>query len=464
MTTEQEIKDAARNSRSGSTRRLGGAVLPVDEAATLDQRIASKTTTATGSSRTLLVNQVSSGLVTTDVTLATAASSTNTTTTATTRDAAASPLAVAASAAAAVGQSEPSSIESDTTAEQRVRTSHTHVAGKRECKDPDTSMQAKVNAATRKGDFLPTESDHATFDAKHDLSRLDARIAAKNASTIRFLQDTEDIMLTQKQTGGTMHGDTEISSFCDQQRDREASSAKGAVGPSPPSVVRPPPLPRHNNVEYGEFGGSTEQGLAVAFAVEPASPNPFIPAAIEYDPDAKPPIFQNRRFRLYSFLAVVAVLVGSVSVAVSITVAGKKAQYHVAEREMAGIREAVERVVGAEKLGDSTSPYSKALDWIQYHDPLQLIPSNETFIQRYVLALFYYSTSIQHEWSAGCAPAVDGETDACVYQRLVDVSEDGESNIESVPWVRWLSGTSECNWAGILCSDEQHVRVIEMSK
>ena len=43
------------------------------------------------------------------------------------------------------------------------------------------------------------------------------------------------------------------------------------------------------------------EGLAVAVPV--AGEDDSIPEAVEYDPDAKPPLYRNRRFRLYSLLA-----------------------------------------------------------------------------------------------------------------------------------------------------------------
>lgn len=44
-------------------------------------------------------------------------------------------------------------------------------------------------------------------------------------------------------------------------------------------------------------------GLAVATAVAPDDEPEYVYNAIEYDPDAKPPLHRNRRFRLYTYFA-----------------------------------------------------------------------------------------------------------------------------------------------------------------
>ena len=53
--------------------------------------------------------------------------------------------------------------------------------------------------------------------------------------------------------------------------------------------------------------GFTEDGLAVAMAVDAGAEDDYVYAAIEYDPDSKPPLHRNRRFRVYTCLAIVLI-------------------------------------------------------------------------------------------------------------------------------------------------------------
>ena len=54
-------------------------------------------------------------------------------------------------------------------------------------------------------------------------------------------------------------------------------------------------------------------------AVDTTTEDEFIYVAIEYDPDSKPPLYKNRRFRMYSSIALVIILCVAVIVVVNIT-------------------------------------------------------------------------------------------------------------------------------------------------
>jgi hypothetical protein len=477
--TDEEIKKAARNGRSVSNRP--GAVSS-NEAAALDQRIAEKTrSSATSGAPAPGAPQELSQLE---------------------RDisskhknapgfAAATPGAYSSAPSAA--RADLSNFESDVAAKQRARppnvtaiegldrkvaakvaasSSSSSAVSNRELQDLEASVQAKVNANSQRGgndNSTQQYNGHSASGAKpasrDDLSRLDERIAAKNGSAVpRSLQETEDIVSKKKTNTGAMLGETQTTP--PEKRNLPEQSPQQSKESRLES--HPQGLQAHGDVEYGEFGGPTEQGLAVAFAVEEETEDAFIPAAIEYDPDAKPPLIKNRRFRLYAFLAIVAVVVGTISAAVGITLAGKKKTYdEITERFTSGVRQAVESLVGAEKLVDPSSPYFKAMDWMENKDPLQLVPSDGRFIQRYILALFYYSTSQKREWMGGCAPAASNETDDCIYQRIIDITIEQGNIVQKIPSVRWLSGETECAWAGVQCTGERpedvkHVRSIAL--
>lgn len=212
------------------------------------------------------------------------------------------------------------------------------------------------------------------------------------------------------------------------------------------------------DLEYGVLGGPEENGLAIAFAVEEDDEDMFIPSAVEYDPDAKPPIYQHRRFRLYAGLAVVVVIVGTIGAAVGITLSGGSPPPPINHRETLGIRENIERLVGSDQLADKTTSYRKALDWIMYQDPMALTLETATFTQRYVAAYFYYATSGKKDWSGGCSPPQEGETDDCLYHYLQGI--DPFTYVD-IPYKRWLSSTSECTWAGVACDEVGQFRSLD---
>jgi hypothetical protein len=231
-------------------------------------------------------------------------------------------------------------------------------------------------------------------------------------------------------------------------------------GRKPPSGLMSSEQDQLNGLEFGEYGGDEEDGLAIAVAVEEGDNDMHLPAAVEYDPDAKPPMYRNRRFRMYMCLALTAVVVGTLGAVLGLTMTNEEAPQELPYRATLGIRENIARIVTNEQLDDYGSAYSKALDWIMYADPIATTPDNPNFFQRYLLAYFYYATSEKKLWDA-CTPPVEGESDTCEYIFLEDRLEDRKTKRNAR---RWLSGTDECLWAGIDCDNSFQVRGIELSK
>ena len=225
--------------------------------------------------------------------------------------------------------------------------------------------------------------------------------------------------------------------------------------------------PHHggSDLEYGVYDAAENpEGLAVAVPVMEENDDVFIPSAVEYDPDAKPPMYRNRRFRLYAYMAALVLALLLVGVGVGIHFA-KDDKYDptkaFAHREKLGIREAVENVVGTENLEDETSPYSKALRWIMYHDPMELLPESPNFIQRYILAYIYHATSVERAWSS-CNPPNEEQDDSCSWDQLWGTGEEGKR--VQLASFRWLSGASECFWAGVFCDQFNQTRSIDHCK
>jgi hypothetical protein len=211
-------------------------------------------------------------------------------------------------------------------------------------------------------------------------------------------------------------------------------------------------LVRYNNddldSEYGIQERSNEEGLAVAVPVDVSEDDGdcFLPAAIEYDPDAKPPMLRNRRFQLYGCLAMVVVVVGIVGVAVGMVLSSTNTAPPLPDRATLGIRETMERLVGKDVFNDATNPYSQALDWIVNVDAMALTPHDHKLMQRFFAAYFYFSTS---PWSGECGMPLPNESEECVLSSLTKVVPI--THVETAGY-RWLSGKNdECLWVGVKC-------------
>ncbi|CAB9526922.1 leucine Rich Repeat [Seminavis robusta] len=118
-------------------------------------------------------------------------------------------------------------------------------------------------------------------------------------------------------------------------------------------------------------------------------------------------------------------------------------------RDMDGmeIKAQLEKVLGPTYFDgstDNTEPHQKALKWIIHQDPRQLPPDSNHLLQRFILTQFYFSTSQASPWKF-CGAASGAQTDECEYKIVYNNRVGSE---------RWLSGVSECRWAGCSCSGE----------
>jgi hypothetical protein len=112
------------------------------------------------------------------------------------------------------------------------------------------------------------------------------------------------------------------------------------------------------------------------------------------------------------------------------------------------------------------TPQHKAMQWIVSDDPAQMDPENHYLLQRYALAVFYYSTHGENMFQTATVnltetrnPAGgDEETDPRVGD-IVPLA-DGETQVmgddlaAQPTWVNengWMSGAGICSWYGIEC-------------
>jgi hypothetical protein len=227
-------------------------------------------------------------------------------------------------------------------------------------------------------------------------------------------------------------------------------------------------LTRPPDVEYGEIPGEDGSGLAVAVAVDEEN-EPMLPAAIEYDPDAKPPIYRNRRFRLYAFTGVIVLIAVIVGVVVGVVTQVDQAQEPTAAPTTileGTYREQFVKEVG-EQVNVAGSPHDRAANWIMFEDPLHLEPEAPNLLQRYQLALFYFLTTNngQKRWNS-CNPPLENEDDSCVYKDPQFVGDTVETLVykDTPGKIRWMAGTHECDWWGAFCDPTQNLIALEVSK
>ena len=322
-------------------------------------------------------------------------------------------------------------------------------------------MESRIAAKSRR-ESRGSRSSVSDSGVNAQLEDLENRIAAKTGRS-----SAQELLATAKQEAARTHdaanpADIVIPDYMDSFADY--SNFKFDDDPDKVDLEQPeaaPGIGYEPGAQYDEYPGGYEEGLAVAVAVDDDEDDGFIPAAIEYDPDAKPPIYKNRRFRFYSLLS--CVLVTAVVVSVSVVVPAKQDNSPTAAptsfRETIGIQEQLIDVVGAEKLSDPESPHARAADWIMNDDPLQLEPEAPNLIQRYLLALFYFSSTEKGPWKSCNPPAVD-ENSTCLYKELLEV--EPELTYGSQEWIRWLSSENECAWAGVFCDENNNTAALEL--
>jgi len=283
--------------------------------------------------------------------------------------------------------------------------------------------QKNISGGIIAGGMAATSTGDGGFTTT-DLGQMEADVIAKN--------------------GGAPNGDSPLMKAGEDMKDPEPEQA-------------PPKHEDGPDVEYGVFDPEDEGGLAVALPVAEEE-DPYIQSAVEYDPDAKPPIYRRRRFRLYAFLGFFALVAVAVGAVIGIVLSGNSSSSDDAEAEEDPVRVRIERLVGAEALDDPGSPYEQAYLWMKYNDTLGVEPNDPNFVQRFALVSFYYATTVDEPWNT-CNPPEDDEEDNCIYRHLVGLP----SSYQDFPWIRWLTPTKECEWAGIYCDDDSNqLRAIEL--
>lgn len=120
------------------------------------------------------------------------------------------------------------------------------------------------------------------------------------------------------------------------------------------------------------------------------------------------------------------------------------------------------RVSDSDALEAVGTPQNSAYNWLLNEDPAFLCPQAPNLIQRYVLAVHYFSTR-GNRWFQCSAPTdlEDPESVAQANDACTIVAAPGTRLENSYAW---LTGVSECQWGGIACDDSGNVIRIDMGK
>jgi hypothetical protein len=126
------------------------------------------------------------------------------------------------------------------------------------------------------------------------------------------------------------------------------------------------------------------------------------------------------------------------------------------------IRIFLNRVSDSETLEALGTPQNSAFNWLLNEDSAYLCPQEPNLVQRYVLAVHYFSTR-GNRWFQCSAPANfdDPESVAQANDACTIVAEPGTRVNNSFAW---LTGASECQWGGIACDGAGEVIRLDMGK
>ena len=358
------------------------------------------------------------------------------------------------------------------------------------------SLERMEDSITRKSKRSDGGHQRSIFE---DLDRLEDIISLKSLHSSIIPVEEEKDQAHESLEGRTNHSKGKHAVSDESHRD--ATNEEGRFGKD--DAWERVPI-RHGAFPVGPGGadldghfyghgvhGNGQDGLAVAVGVD-TEEDVFIPSAYECQPDSKPPLYRNRRFQTYTTAAlcfvVVAVVGGVVAVVMKTTesfrttaaVEIKTSHPTLAPTPVSwtnGVKEQIEEMVqlmakenvmagNADNLDedDPILPYRLAMSWILEKDIRRLQKDSPNIIQRYLLALLYYSTDKEKDWKY-CAPLDEGvvETNENTLCEAEMYDHDGEPFNKTAR--RFLSGAHECDWYGVDCpGGDQFVRVVEMSE
>jgi hypothetical protein len=375
------------------------------------------------------------------------------------------------------------------------REDHQHAEAHLRVKDPRLKHIGSIERSKRSSSMRSNESAEAALSPRCDSpgTLYDRKMAAHQETLTRKTSLDQDGLIREQLTGreginqegrDAFKGKSswEKTNYKSESKDNDASpkhydqfddgNAERETGVNTEShssrhVIASLGRAGEPDMEYGlMFGGYnkedefTDEDVAIAIAVDDSyyENQGYYHRAIEYSPDAKPPIIRNRRFQFYILTAMVMILIcASILIAVPLAIANRSTTSSFTDSPTQAPSTAVEgiyreqfiAVVGPE-VDVMGSPHDRAANWIMFDDPQRLTPLSDNLIQRYLLALFYFMTSENeaNPWKSCGRP--QGTLDTCEFEKFTLLRND---TIAFVPEMAtpWLSNTHECDWVGIMC-------------
>lgn len=235
-----------------------------------------------------------------------------------------------------------------------------------------------------------------------------------------------------------------------------------------------PEITEHAREWSGLF---TSASVPIAIEVEDNEDHGSLsePAAVatKLSPQSKPHFYKSHPFRFYSSIALAVLLFGVCCIVIWATLPTQEpdisssatwapASIFVepsAVDETSDVLEQLIQIIGESNLAVDGSPEAQAARWMIHEDPLQLSSKGGNLKQRFLLVLFYFSTTAQRRWRS-CNQPVGNETADCVYDKMTKIYP--ERNYIQLPAIRWLSEKSECEWFGVFCNEYNQVSQISL--
>jgi hypothetical protein len=110
------------------------------------------------------------------------------------------------------------------------------------------------------------------------------------------------------------------------------------------------------------------------------------------------------------------------------------------------IRVVLNGVSSTEAIDSPGSPQNLAYSWIVNHDPEHLCPDSPTLVQRYSLAVFYYSTAGENWLQCSAPSSFDSQDAIAAANAACDIAPVDGAGTDA-----WLTPETECQWGGVVC-------------
>ena len=118
-------------------------------------------------------------------------------------------------------------------------------------------------------------------------------------------------------------------------------------------------------------------------------------------------------------------------------------------------------------LNDPNSPQARALKWIMDEDAMGLDVEDEGWLQRYIMAAFYFATGGGDNWTECNAPMDNSQTaiDAANEKCSLEATQYKIGKLERVYGTKaWLSPVPVCEWASLACHNTDDSRTGTISQ